>query len=429
MATLLPRLRVDIDAVPSPVSDRPGLLLHDPLRYTEAAIVLPPLLVRCLALFDGAHTDVELRATMARLAGRNELDDAADALIRGLSDAGFLCDATFGSLRAERRRAFAASPLRLAAFAGGGYPSDKETLTQTLATWTSPAAGDDVLVRAAAAAARPVTAIAAPHVSPSGGVTSYGAAYRALDLGEAADGAGHSNGGHHSGDRTFVIVGTSHYGPPNRFGLTRKSFQTPLGEAATDVALVDQLTAAAPDAIDVEDYCHAVEHSIEFQVLFLQNRFGPAVRILPILCGPFSKGSTAGERPEDDDGVARVLDALAALQATHGRRLAWVLGVDMAHVGRRYGDPYDARGHEGVMNDVAARDRARLDRVVAGDAHGFWDLVHEHGPDDLKWCGSAPLYALIRAQPDLRGQVLHYDQWNIDERSVVSFAALAFRGS
>ncbi|MEO8215210.1 MAG: AmmeMemoRadiSam system protein B, partial [Myxococcales bacterium] len=383
MATLLPRLRDDIDAVPSPVAGRPGLLLHDPLHYTEAAIVLPPVLVRCLACFDGAHTDSELRAMLAAmmtgLAGRDDLDDAADALVRGLSEGGFLNDQTFWALRAERRRAFAESPLRRAAFAGGGYPSDKATLTRTLAIWTSRPTGAGAVVSVAASGGV-VSAIAAPHVSPSGGVASYGAAYRALEPG--------GNGG----DQTFVILGTSHYGRPNRFGLTRKPFQTPLGEAATDVGLVDQLTAAAPDAIDVEDYCHAVEHSIEFQVLFLQSRFGPAVRILPILCGPFSHGTAAGERPEDDDGVARVLDALAALQAAHGRRLGWVLGVDMAHVGRRYGDDCDAHAHQGMMNDVAARDRARLDRVVAGDAHGFWHLVHEHGPDDLKWCGSAPLY-------------------------------------
>ena len=30
--------------------------------------------------------------------------------------------------------------------------------------------------------------------------------------------------------------------------------------------LVDELAAAAPNAVRMEDYCHAVEHSIEFQV-------------------------------------------------------------------------------------------------------------------------------------------------------------------
>ena len=30
----------------------------------------------------------------------------------------------------------------------------------------------------------------------------------------------------------------------------------------------------------MEDYCHAVEHSIEFQVVMLQHIYGPKVRIL-----------------------------------------------------------------------------------------------------------------------------------------------------
>jgi hypothetical protein len=78
------------------------------------------------------------------------------------------------------------------------------------------------------------------------------------------------------------------------------------------------------------------------------------------------------------------------------------------------------------LNDVATRDHARLDRVIDGDADGFWDLAHEGGGDDLKWCGAAPLYSFLRVHPRTRGQILHYDQWNIDAHSVVSFAALAF---
>ena len=57
--------------------------------------------------------------------------------------------------------------------------------------------------------------IAAPHVSPEGGWNSYQAAYGALAP--------------EYKDRTFVVLGTSHYGQPERFGMTRKPFVTPLG--------------------------------------------------------------------------------------------------------------------------------------------------------------------------------------------------------
>jgi len=46
--------------------------------------------------------------------------------------------------------------------------------------------------------------------------------------------------------------------------------------------------------------------------------------------------------------------------------------------------------------------------------------------DDLKWCGSAPLYTFLKALPGARGELLRYEQWNIDPQSVVSFAGIAF---
>lgn len=410
MPRLLPKLRVDLDFLTSPIPDRPGLLVRDPFRYSDRVIVVPPLLGRCLHFFDGAHTDLDLHEQLARLTGRIDLGDVADGLARGLSEAGFLNDEIFYAQRTERHDQFARAEVRAAAFSGGGYPADASTLTRTIETWidqprppeSPPAASDPDRI----------LAIVAPHVSPIGGVSTYGAAYRAL--------------GPELADRTFVILGTSHYGQPNLFGLCGKSFATPLGQATTDTALFEELARNAGDGVDVDDYCHAVEHSIEFQVVFLQGLYGPRVRILPILCGPFSCGPGHQARPENDARVARALGALGELQAKHGTRLLWVLGVDLAHVGRRYGDAWDARAHEGTMQDVAARDRLRLQRITDSDADGFWELTHENGTDDLKWCGSAPLYSFLRAHPGARGRTLHYDQWNIDESSVVSFAAMAF---
>ena len=162
-------------------------------------------------------------------------------------------------------------------------------------------------------------------------------------------------------------------------------------------------------------------------MLFLQRLYGARVRILPILCGPISNGGARGARPERSDGVARFLGALGEMAAREQQRLFWVLGADMAHVGRRYGDRFTATAHEGPLDAVAERDRVRIDRIDAGDADGFWDLVQENQRDDLKWCGSSPIYAFLRAMPTARGRLLRYDQWNIDADSVVSFAALSFR--
>ncbi len=227
-------------------------------------------------------------------------------------------------------------------------------------------------------------------------------------------------------ERTFVVLGTSHYGEPDRFGLTRKPFVTPFGEATTAVDLVDGLAHAAPGAVRMEDYCHAVEHSIEFQVLFLQHIYGPNIRVLPILCGSFARSVYEGGKPEANEDVARFFGALGEMSAREGGRLFWVLGVDMAHMGRRYGDPAPARADEGLMAAVAARDQNRINSVTQADADAFWNQVQEN-QDDLKWCGSSPIYTFLKVVPGARGTLRRYQQWNIDEQSVVSFAALTFR--
>ena len=95
-------------------------------------------------------------------------------------------------------------------------------------------------------------------------------------------------------------------------------------------------------------------------------------------------------------------------------------------MGRRYGDQFAALADEGEMDQVAARDRLRIDRINAGDASGFWDLVQEN-QDDLKWCGSSPLYTFLKVAPQARGELNRYEQWNIDDQSVVSFAGISFR--
>jgi hypothetical protein len=61
----------------------------------------------------------------------------------------------------------------------------------------------------------------------------------------------------------------------------------------------------------------------------------------------------------------------------------------------------------------------------ASDARGFWNLIKENR-DDLKWCGSSPIYTFMKVVPQARGTLHRYQQWNIDEKSVVSFAGISF---
>ncbi len=391
--------------MPSPSPEHPGLLIRDPYRFSDAVLIIPPVLIECLQCFDGQQTDLDLRAALVRLTGDLETGALQRHLVDTLSQAGFLEDEIFDRMRRQKRREFADGQVREAAHAGSAYPAEAGELRETMARYMS---GDGC---PSGAVSDGLLGIAAPHVSPEGGWQSYRAAFRRL--------------GPDFRERTFVILGTSHYGEPEKFGLTRKNYATPLGEARSNVRLVDWLAARGGAAIEIEDYCHSFEHTVEFQVVFLQYVMGADVSILPILCGPYARSLQNQGKPEDDDGVRQFLDALGELNDREGERLFWVLGVDMAHMGARYGDRFQAEANRGMMETVGTRDQARITRINAADAAGFWELVRENR-DDLKWCGSAPFYTFLKAVPEARGQLLHYEQWNIDQQSVVSFAGMAF---
>jgi AmmeMemoRadiSam system protein B len=397
---------MNLDFMPSPAEDHPGLFIRDPYRFSDAMLIIPPVLVECLQCFDGRQTELDLRSALVKVTGSLEVGEIEQHLIETLSNAGFLEDEKFAAMEAERRREFAAQPVREPSHAGTAYPAEPDEMRETMSEYMDTTSLPEL------PAADGLYAIAAPHVSPQGGWQSYRDAYRLLRPEHR--------------DRTFVILATSHYGAPERFGLTRKTYRTPLGDTPTDTAMVDWLAARAGDAVEMEDYCHSFEHTVELQVIFLQHVLGPEVRILPILCGSFARSLYQGGRPEDDDKVKSFLGALGELREREGDRLFWILGVDMAHMGARYHDRFEALAGEGVMSGVAARDEARIGRINDLDGDGFWDLVREN-QDDLKWCGSSPFYTFLKTAPPSRGELLRYEQWNIDPTSVVTFAGMAFR--
>ncbi len=391
--------------MPSPDSARPGLLIRDPYHYSDSTLLIPPLLVECLECFDGVQTELDLRSELVRVTGEIQVGDIERQLYDALDQAGFLENDTYRSLRAAREAEFAAETVREAIFAGNAYPDDGVELADLMSDRIGAAQGNDA-----------VLAVAAPHASPDGGWATYRAAYQALPSKEAA------------ADRVFVILGTSHYGAPERFGLTRKPFVTPYGETRTELGLIDELAARAPDAVRMEDYCHAVEHSIEFQVVLLQHLYGADVRIFPILCGPFVKSVYHGGLPEETDRVKQFFDVAGNMVAREGKRLCFVLGVDMAHMGRRYGDPLTAYAGAGEMLGVQERDERRIAQIAAGRVGDYWNLIQENH-DDLKWCGSSPFYTFLKIMPPLKGELLHYHQWQIDPQSVVSFGAMKFEAA
>jgi hypothetical protein len=121
---ILPKLRTNLDIMLSPVRDRPGLLIRDFFRYSEATLIVPPLLIPGLLFFDGTRTDLDLQTELTRSLGSPEIGNTVGHLIQALSRAGFLEDETYAKLKLERRLAFSESPVLQAAHAGSAYPQE-----------------------------------------------------------------------------------------------------------------------------------------------------------------------------------------------------------------------------------------------------------------------------------------------------------------
>ena len=202
----------------------------------------------------------------------------------------------------------------------------------------------------------------------------------------------------------------------------------------TDSEFVDGLQAQYGDDCFTDEYLHRGEHSIEFQVLFLkyiaQKRAAitgepeKPFKIVPILVSSFHAMMMSQTLPEATEPVGNFLQTLRQLAQTDARKICFVAGVDLAHVGKQFGD------REPVTNDflkwVEAEDHKLVDRLSALDAPGFFNEIAKD-QDKRKICGFAPLYSLIHLLDGARGNHLHYGQaFTPETGSAVTFTSLIF---
>jgi AmmeMemoRadiSam system protein B len=120
--------------------------------------------------------------------------------------------------------------------------------------------------------------------------------------------------------------------------------------------------------------------------------------------------------------VGRFLDALRDTAAASGRRVAFVAGADLAHVGPRFGDAEPVAPD--ALARIAADDRRMLAAVEAGDAGAFFDEAARDG-DRRRVCGLSPIWSLLRATGGASGTLRQYGQWP-DPNAVVTFASVVF---
>lgn len=383
------------------------IALLDPDGLFDGALVLPPLAYHILTLLDGTRTPPQLAAALATQGIRLD-EDQLRALLDELDQ--HYC---LESPRAEaRRRALASAydqaEARPASHAGGVYPAAPGALRSFLQQFFDDPRGP--IQHHDQAPAR-VAALVAPHIDYRRGNVAYAWAYHALAAQTAPP-------------PVYVILGTSHQALRQRYALTRKHYETPLGTMRTDAPLLDALTRRLGDRFSREERAHQHEHSIELQAVMLAHAVGTSATLLPILCG--SLHDLTRRDPRQDPALNDFLGALAEAIRADGREVCFIAGVDLAHIGPHFGDAHPPSPEDRAR--LEARDRETMRYVCAGDAQGFFaDLARDQNARRV--CGFAPLYSLLRLREGARGRLTYYGQAITPPRgSIVSFASAVFPG-
>ncbi|MGE5215720.1 MAG: AmmeMemoRadiSam system protein B [Chloroflexota bacterium] len=411
-----PKLR-PVEAFPVEQDGKTLVYLKDPLNFA-APLGLSPVGYFILSHFDGRHSYVDIQEAYARQFGSLLTSGDLDSFVAMLDERYYLQSERFRNYSAGVISEFRRLPARAPAHAGGVYQADGAELARQLdGYFAAPGGPGLVAMRENGSTPR---AIVAPHIDFHRGGPAYAWAYKLLAEAEGAD--------------LYILLGTSHCGGQTPYILTLKDFETPLGLVQTDRAFVNRLQQACEEDCFADEYLHRGEHSLEFQVVFLKyvaqkraaltGQAEKPFKIVPILVSSFHAAILSGTAPEKDSIVGKFLAALRGLAGQENRRVCFVAGVDLAHVGRQFGDREPIT--EEFLQWVESEDRELVDRLAQLDAPGFFQNVAKD-QDKRRICGFSPLYSLIHLLDGARGNHLKYSQaFTPETGSAVTFTSLVF---
>jgi len=397
----VPRRREDLEIIRTSYKGSAAILVRDHLGLVDEPVLLQGEAAELFGLLDGRRTVRDLQIALVRSRGGQLVDSGLlEQIIREFDSAGLLHSLGYEARKNRLLAEYARLEVRNPSHAGASYPAEPGRLRAYL----------DAILEGAGEE-RPgggslsVVALIAPHIDLETGKKVYASAYRAL-------------GG--LKPRRVVLLGTGHSLEDGVFGLTEKDYVTPLGRVTTDREAVGRLRSAGNGCLSSSDFPHRREHSIEFELIFLQHVVGSPFSLVPILCGSVSQHLERVSRPAAIPGVAGFLSELRRLREEDPSGTLFVAGVDLSHIGPKFGHRERAAA---LLLDAKAHDLALLRAFAAGDAPGFWAESRRVG-DRYNVCGMSALAFLLEILPGATGSLLAYDFWMEEPtQSAVSFAA------
>lgn len=396
-----PRFRSDIDATPTLYQEERVLVIQDSLGLIKKPVLLSKTDLEFAQLLDGSRTvqDIQLHL-MRQKGGLLVSSDSIHKKIRDFDSLFLLDSERYRQAKSRMIEDFSREDTRRPYLAGSAYPDSGEELRGYL---------DSILSRKnqeEESPTGPVRALVAPHIDLEVGRRIYGLAYRTL---------------RRMSPKRIVLMGTGHTLTDGFVSLTTKDFETPLGLVRTDRKAVLRLKKEAGDVLASSDFAHRSEHSIEFQTLFLRHLFGDTFVLVPLLFASFHEVLHKHTRPSLIPGMGAFLSALHSILDDSPVDTLFVAGVDLSHIGPKFGHAYPSSV---LIQNARAHDARLIEKICSGDVEGFWAESQNAGAS-YNVCGFSALACLLEVLPDNEGRLLGYDFWEEEPtQSAVSFAAI-----
>ncbi len=383
---------------------QPVLVLQDPLRLSGGALMVPRAVAPVLPLLDGTRDLAGVRLGLLLRGGVDLTPAQIETFVQTLDDALLLANDRFRAAEAELLLDYRSAPFRKSAFAGAGYPEDRQELRKSF---------DDYALQAeplSQGGDGRVAGVISPHIDYARGWRTYVDTWmRARAAVEAAD--------------LIILLGTDHVGTPGSLTPTKQEYATPWGVLPTDGELVDRLVDILGEERALgEEVHHISEHSIELASVWLHYvAGGKPKRLLPLLCGADPMLAS----PVDGD-VGRLHEALEYLAGVAAQPGVLVVAAgDVSHVGPAFGDPrpFD----ESDKARVRSSDDRWLECACKGSSELLAEHMREYG-DSTRICGASPIRCMLAILDGAQGRVVAYDQCPADDNfgSLVSVAGVIF---
>lgn len=386
------------------------IVLWDPSGLSSEKLIIPLNFFYLFQFLDGKHSLEQVGVEYLKKYGEFLMPDKLDKLIADLDQKLFLEGDRYEKAKVEVLKAYREAPTRKPQFAGKSYEEDPEKLREQIAGFFSSKEGPKS--GPSENTGKPIKGLIAPNYEPKDAGPLYAWAYKELKEAESPD--------------VFVVIGIGHAGLDEPVAVTNKDFETPLGIVPVNQPIIDYMKAKGGEKLFSEEIRHQKEHSIEFQLPFLQETVGKekSISIVPVLSSFPPISFIDPELKDFADKIEKFVVLLKEAIAASGTKVCIIASANLAHIGLRYGDntaPTDFSFHRCMQTDLEM-----LKQVEEVNAQGFAQfLITEQ--DKRHVLGFSAIYLLLKLIEAEKGEVLRYDREIVDQfNSTITYASTAF---